>query len=88
MPTPARLFVFNSLTRAGPLSHSNPLFPSMHGHSTRFFPILQPLPTAPLFSPLFSPPRARQVLRLFRGVGSFTGIFSGGVQTGPVLDSR
>ena len=55
LPTPAHLFVFNGLARAGPRSHSNPLFP-LHARSHEpIFTDFEPLPTAPLFHPCFPP---------------------------------
>ena len=58
----------------------------MHGHAKRFFTNFEPLPTDPLFQPYF-PPQHTTSLKIIRGVGSFTGIFSEGVQGGPVLGS-
>ena len=83
---PATLFVFNGLALAEPRSHPNHLFP-LHARSLdAIFTYFEPLPTAPFFSPVF-PPQHTTSLKIIRGVGSFTGIFPGGVQAGPILGS-
>ena len=56
----------------------------MHVHSTRFSPILDRYLQPPFFTPVF-PPDSTTSLKIIRGVGSFAGIFSEGVQGGPIL---
>ena len=59
----------------------------MHGHSTRFSPILDRYLQPPFFSLIF-PPESTTSLKIFRGVGPNAGIFSEGSEAGLVLGSR